>query len=367
MSGFSLPVDDDEVTILGIISAVERAAAVEFCEFLNSQFDALGQKEWFEDVRHYRKSIGDPFTYKHPEDMRFIISEAVQNDSQIWHLIPNMNNAWTTAAIALKARLNNYHHGQLKPDLQSLLQIATLFDSIASSSGLGVSDWARALKTRIKKILDGTFEKPGATLTPSIAITDVPSEVVKSYDETKREIAKRPPLGSKWQGEKPQRKIALDRATKDLYEDGLSVSSELGALKEQTITTWLRYFPRGGEVWVDSDGASMAYVKGIARMVGWFGPEPDGDEHEVRGFVVPRDYEFTGNDVRDLESGKFLTHSSVDSVDEIIQELSKQLSPNGRISITDYGDIFWTAVDGVAKKITRAHKDTWFDGHLPGS
>lgn len=36
MSGFSLPVDDDEVTILGIISAVERAAAVEFCEFLNS-------------------------------------------------------------------------------------------------------------------------------------------------------------------------------------------------------------------------------------------------------------------------------------------------------------------------------------------
>jgi SAM-dependent methyltransferase len=174
-------------------------------------------------------------------------------------------------------------------------------------------------------------------------------------------------LGSKWQGEKPQRKLTLDRATEDLYEDGLSVSIELGELKEQTITTWLRYFPRGGEVWVDPDGASMAYVKGIARMVGWFGPEPDGDEHEVRGFVVPRDYEFTGNDVRDLESGKFLTHSSVDSVDEIIQELSKQLSPNGRISITDYGDIFWTAVDGVAKKITRAHKDTWFDGHLPGS
>ena len=74
MSIFALPDDDNEVTILGIISAVERAASVEFCEFLNNQFDALGQKEWFEDVRHYRKSIGDPFTYKHPEDMRFIIN-----------------------------------------------------------------------------------------------------------------------------------------------------------------------------------------------------------------------------------------------------------------------------------------------------
>jgi len=365
MSIFALPDDDNEVTILGIISAVERAASVEFCEFLNNQFDALGQKEWFEDVRHYRKSIGDPFTYKHPEDMRFIINEAVQNDSQIWHLIPNMNNAWTAAAIALKARLNNFHHGQLKPDLQSLLQIATLFDSIASSSGLGVSDWARALKTRIKKILDGTFEKP-AELNPPIAIPDVPSDVTNSYNETKKEVAKRPPLGSKWQGEKPQRKLMLDRATEDLYEDGLSVSSELGELKEQTITTWLRYFPRGGEVWVDSDGASMAYVKGIARMVGWFSPEPEWNQSEVRGFVVPGDYEFTGKDVRDLESGLLLTHSSVDSVREIIEVLSKQLEPNDRISITDYGEIFNAGADGVAKKITRAHKNTWFEGQLPG-
>jgi hypothetical protein len=366
MRTFALPFDDNEVTILGIISAVERAAAAEFCEFLNNQFGALGQKEWFEDVRHYRKSIGDPFTYKNPEDMRFIINEAVQDDSQIWHLIPNMNNAWTTAAIGLRTRLNNFHHGQLKPDLQSLLQIATLFDSIASSSGLGVADWARALKTRIKKILDGTFEKP-VELNPPVAIPDVPSDVTDVYNETKKELDKRPPLGSKWQGEKPQRKLTLDRATEDLYEDGLSVSIELGELKEQTITTWLRYFPRGGEVWVDPDGASMAYVKGIARMVGWFGPEPDGDEHEVRGFVVPRDYEFTGSDVRHLESGKLLTSSSVDSVREIIEVLSKHLVQNDRVSITDYGDMFNSVTEGVAKKITRAHKDTWFGGHLPGS
>jgi len=366
MSGFSLPVDDDEVTILGIISAVERAAAVEFCEFLNSQFDALGQKEWFEDVRHYRKSIGDPFTYKHPEDMRFIISEAVQNDSQIWHLIPNMNNAWTTAAIALKARLNNYHHGQLKPDLQSLLQIATLFDSIASSSGLGVSDWARALKTRIKKILDGTFEKPGATLTPSIAIADVPSEVVKSYDETKREIAKRPPLGSKWLGNKPSRKITLDRRTRDLYEDGLSVADELGKIREETVTTWLRHFPLGGEVWIAQDGAAMGYVKGVARMVGWFGPEPEGKSDSVRGFIIPKDFEFTGSDVKDLESGQFLSSSSEEPVGGLIEALLQSLGPGRRISITDYGDIFEPSTEGEPKRITRAHKGTWFEGQLPG-
>jgi hypothetical protein len=277
-----------------------------------------------------------------------------------------MNNAWTTAATNLQGRLNNYHHGQLKADLHSLLQIATLFDSITSSPGLGVAAWAKALKTRIKDILSGAFINSPAQGASAVEVPKAPEEVTELYGKTQKEIAKRPPLGSRWQGQKPQRKIVLDRATNDLYEDGLSVSHELGDLKEQAITSWLRYFPRGGEVWVDPDGASMAYVRGIARMVGWFGPEPDVGEDEVRGFVIPRDYEFTGEDIRDIDSGKFLTRNSIDSVEEIIDALSKHLEPDNRISITDYGDIFTQGSDGVFRKITRAHKNTWFEGQLPG-
>jgi hypothetical protein len=298
--------------------------------------------------------------------MRFIINEAVQRDSQIWHLIPNMNNAWSTAAIALQGRLNNYHHGQLKPDLRSLLQIASLFDSIASSSGLGVSDWARALTTRIKQILSGSFEKPIEAAEQDIEIPVAPVEISKRYDNTQKEISKRPPLGSRWQGEKPQRKLVLDRATRELYEDGISVAAQLGELGEQTVTTWLPYFPRGGEVWVDTDGASMAYVKGVSRMVGWLGPEPEPHEDEVRGFVVPRDYEFTGRDVRDLGSGRLLTQSSIESVKGILEALSTQLEPNQRLFITDYGDIFKSNADGTVKKLARAHKNIWFEGQLPG-
>jgi hypothetical protein len=214
--------------------------------------------------------------------------------------------------------------------------------------------------------LSGAFINSPAQGALAVEVPKAPEVVTELYDKTQKEIAKRPPLGSRWRGQKPQRKIVLDRATNDLYEDGLSVSHELGDLKEQAITSWLRYFPRGGEVWVDPDGASMAYVKGIARMVGWFGPEPEVGQDEVRGFVIPRDYEFTGKDIKDIGSGKFLTGNSIDSVEEIIEVLARSLVQNDRISITDYGDIFKPESDGTAKTITRVHKNTWFEGHLPG-
>ena len=363
MSGFSLPVDDSEVTILGIVSAIERSAALEFSEYLAHQFDALDQKEWFDDVRYYRKSLGQPFTYKHPADLRFIINEAVQEDSQIRDLIPNMNNAWISAAVALQGRLNSYHHGQLKPDLQSLLQIANLFETISSGAGLAVADWARALTTRVKDILSGALEKPHQ---PSIPAPTVPAEVTKKYDKTHEDLDKRPPLGSKWLGNKPSRKITLDRRTRDLYEDGLSVADELGKIREETVTTWLRHFPLGGEVWIAQDGAAMGYVKGVARMVGWFGPEPEGKSDSVRGFVIPKDFEFTGSDVKDLESGQFLSSSSEEQVGDLIEALSRSLSPGDRISITDYGDIFEPSTEGEPKRVTRAHKGIWFEGQLPG-
>jgi len=363
MSGFSLPVDDDEVTILGIISAIERSAALEFAEYLGHQFDALDQNEWFEDVRHYRKSLGQPFTYKHPADLRFIINEAVQEDSQIWHLIPNMNNAWSTAAHTLQGRLNSYHHGQLKPDLHSLLQMANLFVAITSSAGLAVADWGRALTTRVKDILSGAYEKCSP---PSILAPAAPAEVTQKYDKTREELLKRPPLGSRWLGNKPGRKITLDRRTRDLYEDGISVADELGDIREGTVTTWLRYFPLGGEVWIAQDGAAMGYVKGVARMVGWFGPEPEGKSDSVRGFVVPKDFEFTGGDVKDLESGQFLSSSSEEPVGDLIEVLSQRLCPGDRFSITDYGDIFKPSTEGELKRVTRAHKGIWFEGQLPG-
>ena len=164
---------------------------------------------------------------------------------------------------------------------------------------------------------------------------------------------------------KPSRELTLDRHTRDIYDsNGLSVKHELGELGDKVIAMWLRYFPRGGEVWVAEDGATMAYIKGTPTMVGWFGPAPDEDTEAVRGFVLPREYEFTGDDILDVQSGLRLTKSAEEPIQDQIKLLSKSLEPDTKLNITDYGDLFVPVSDGEPRRIARMHKGIWFANHM---
>lgn len=367
MSSFRLPTDRDEVTIVGIIGTLELAAAQEFAEFLNNTFNALGQPKWFENIKQYRLSKNEPFTYRDAADLRFILAEAALPDSQIWHLIPRISTAWVNAADALRRKLNQFHHLQLSPTLETLDQVATLFDSVTTGPGLEVSAWARALRGRVRDIQQGSY-----IATPAQApVNEEPKpaavvEIEKGYEETKRQIAKRPPWGAIWEGQIPARKLSLDRRTRDIYENGVSVASELGDQFDHIVTMWLRYAPNGGEVWVDEDGATMAFVKGDPVMIGWFGMPPDEYSESVRGFLVPKDYEFTGTDVRELPSGKLLSSNSEEDPAEFLGQLKAAVQPDTLLGITEYGDIFIQVAEGEPKRIATAHKSIWFRGHLPG-
>jgi hypothetical protein len=360
-----LPVDDNDITILGIMASMEIAAAKEFARFLDNQFKTAGEPDWFENIRYYRKSVGAPFNYLAPNDLRFVLGEAAQHDSQIWHLIPNINQMWVNAADNLRKKLNQLHHQQLKPDLNTLFQIASLFQQVTEGPGLEVAAWARALKTRVQDLMAGTFQKPDNT--PAPALPAEAKEIERGYEEVKTQFEKRPPWGAKWLGPKPARKLTLDRHTRDIYDNnGLSVRHELGELADQVVEMWLRYFPLGGEVFVDEDGATMGYIKGLPKMIGWFGPAPDEESDEVRGFVLPKEYEFTGNDVVDLDSSEILSENSIESVDNQIKLLAASLAPGSPLNITDYGDLFVPVGEGEPKRLIRVHKNTWFSGQLPG-
>ena len=361
-----LPVDDNDITILGIMTRMEISAAKEFSEFLNNKFLAAGKPGWFEDVRHYRKSLGAPFNYNSANDLRFVLNEATQQDSQIWHLIPNMNQAWVNAADNLRKKLNQLHHQQLRPDLQTLFQITSLFQQVTEGPGLEVASWARAVKSRVQAILAGTFTPPQVP-TPEPEKPDVVKEIEKEYESAKKEIEKRPPWGARWTGPKPSRELTIDRHTRDIYDsNGLSVKHELGELGDKVTAMWLRYFPIGGEVWVDEDGATMAYIKGVPTMVGWFGPAPDEDTAVVRGFALPKEFEFTGDDILDVESGLHLSKSAREPVDDLIGFLTRSLAPHTKLNITDYGDLFIPVDEGEPKRLARLHKGIWFLGQLPG-
>lgn len=363
---FILPVDENDVTILGIMARMEISAAEEFSWFLNNHFNAEGRPNWFEDLRHYRKSLGAQFNYNSANDLRFVLNEATQQDSQIGHLIPNISQMWVNAADNLRKKLNQLHHQQLRPDLQTLLQISSLFQLVTEGPGLEVAGWARAVKSRVQAILAGTFQ-PSRVLPPEREKPQSVKEIEKEYAAVKGEIEKRPPWGARWTGPKPSRQLNLDRNTRDIYDShGISVMHELGEIGERVTSIWLRYFPLGGEVWVDHDGATMAYIKGIPTMVGWFGPAPDEDSESIRGFVLPRDYEFIGHDIIDLDSALSLSASTVEPIRDLILMLSEKLPPGTKLNITDYGDLFVPVDEGDPKRVARMHKGTWFAGQLPG-
>jgi hypothetical protein len=246
------------------------------------------------------------------------------------------------------------------------LQIATLFDIVGTPPGLEVAIWAKALQGRTKSILDGTFK--GQPTSPQPPVPASAKDVVKQYEEEIKNQITRPAWGARWTGDKPNRKLTLDRRTQDVYDtNGVSVKNELGDLANHVISMWLKYFPRGGEVWVAEDGATMSYIKGLPKMIGWFGIAPDDSSAQIRGFAIEHEYEVIEGDVKHIATQQLLSRVATENVADLISKIREKAEPGTLLNITDYGDIFLPVVEGEPARLAHAHKDVWFPEHLPGS
>ena len=365
MATLTLPETDNHVLLLGIIAALELDTAKGLAGLIDEQFRSSGESDWFTSIQHYRQSRGESFGYKSPKDLRFLLSEAIHEDSQIWHLIPGVDQAWMNAAQNLRYKLNQFHHQQLSPDLNTLLVIATLINTVSTGPNLDSALWARALISRTKSLLAGNYAPK-----PQSPIPNPPEEIAEieqKYAEVIEARAKRPPLGSPWTGDEPERHLTLDRNTRDVYDkNGLSVMREIVQKGTEVIDKWFWYFPLGGDIFVAEDGAVMGYIKGDKYMIGWLGPEPEEYSNQVRGYVVPHDYLFSGESVIDVATGGRVQDSARDDCGELIKQLFSKIEADTALSISDYGDLFIPVEEGEPKRLATAHIGIWFPGHLPG-
>lgn len=365
MATLTLPESDNHVILLGIIAALELETAKCLEKLIDGQFKASGESDWFESIKSYRLSRGEPFGYKSPTDLRFLLSEATHEDSQIWQLIPGAGQQWMNAAQNLKFKLNQFHHQQLSPDLNTLLILATLIDTVSTGPNLESALWARALISRTKALLSGTYSPK-----PQNPIFNPPEEIAEieqKYAEVIEARTKRPPLGSPWKGDEPERHLTLDRNTRDVYDkNGISVMAEIDQRGTEVIDKWLWYFPLGGDIFVAEDGAVMGYIKGDKYMIGWLGPEPEGYSKQVRGYVLPHEYVFTGISVIDKATGQKIHDAARHDCGELIDQLVGRLAPDTALSISDYGDLFVPLEEGDPERLATAHRGIWFPGHLPG-
>lgn len=354
----------DEIAIAGTIHYFVRRFGQELGEQVDLKLKTKASPNWFLALKQARKAAGLP-TYDDVHDPRFLLKECLDDDGIVHFGINGFDSEWKLNAAVLRRKLNSWFHGSLEPNLTTFIPLVELLNNLAERSKLAVSINLNAALIRARSIEAGHY-------IPTLPQKSVPqnlqdSEFIEKLKAKKAAIVKRPPIGSEWTGAKGTRKIVISKVMNDVTENGNSIKNQLGPDPDEVIKSWLRYYPLGGEAKVADDGAVMGFKLGQAYLIGWLGESPaTSSSNAFQGFVLPHEYIFTRNDVRDLTTGKLLSVDANEGTTGIIQELANKLDEGEIFSATPYGELVLSNDEGEPRLLTRVHKDIWFKGHLPG-
>jgi hypothetical protein len=358
VSKLILPQSEEPQIVAGIVYYLSQRFGEELGQYIHNQYVSIGEPDWFHNLRLWRESQNQKFVFDDFRDPRFILTEQLKEDSPLRQVIPGWSQSWSNSAFALRKKLNTWSHHRASPTIQNLKTFSELL--LALVSGLEIEVDTRALTSRCQAIISGTYKPAEPELTP--ASNEVAPEVkleIERYEEV-------PPIGSRWLKPHPSRRLKLIKSTKDLMESGRSVKEQLGLNAEEILSKWFVYFPEGGEVFVDDkSGAVVAFKKGDAHLIGWFGVEPDYSPGNIRGFFLPNEYQYEDGDVVDTATKSRLLHTSGLSRTLLVADIAAQVSEGEYLFVTDYGDVAIEIEHGGFKKIAEADADSWFDGHLP--
>jgi hypothetical protein len=260
--------------------------------------------------------------------------------------------------------MNKWSHNRVKYNLENLQQIVQLMGLLSHTSGLELTDSLNALNSRINAILSGKYT------TPTKDQSSDPVPRIDSGDTGSAapvvSIPTRPPIGSKWVGELPTRRVVINHLTRSVTENGVPINNQLGANADQLLGLWLKYKPGGGEAFVAEDGAVMSHILGDPYLIGWFGEDPDDDGSTIRGFFLNREFELLENDIQDVETGQLLSNVAKAEISTLLSQLHQSAQIGDLMSITDYGDISVADESGNYKRIGNTRNETWFPGLIPG-
>lgn len=363
---------DDEIAIAGGIFYFARLFGRQLADAISEHY-AGSAPDWFKQIKLDRQRNGEP-TYDDPADPRFLLSEVAGLRAGVPDAIPKFDNRWKNQADALRRKLNNWFHNSLEPNLATYIAIVGMIRELSAQSALPLTKSAVQAEQRAKAILAKAYAPAAILPTPSVAIATVSAEdasATRRMIDKVKSIEKRPPIGGEWTGEPGHRRIRISRQTRDVTENGVSIRSQLGSDPEGVVDSWLRYIPerQSGEALIADDGAVMAFRKGQAYLIGWLGGEPEPMQPAqgiLQGFALPYSYIFTGDDVREVTSNKYLSRSAPEKTKNLISQLGEHLEAEQMFEATQYGELFKTDAEGNPELLATAHKGIWFPGHLPG-
>lgn len=357
---FPIPNNGEAVEIAGVQYELDRVFGESLLNAIQTHVLTTGaNKNWFTEVNQTRKNKNLPL-WDDPSDVRFLIKEASWEYSLLRKLIPGIDDSWAAEAKALGKLLNAWSHRSVNPTAGALLDVLYPMQHLAILSNLSIAPEFQNAISRVKGIIDGTFKPQQNTVIRNPAAKEYAEQIAEKLVE----IRKRPPVGSPWEGEIGSRLLKLNKAMRDLTENGVSIRAELGEKAGEKITSFLRYFPLGGEVRVASDGAVMGFKKGDPYLIGWLGDEPGQTEDEIRGFYLPHSYTYRVNEIYVGNTGQILSKVADEPTDQLLNALRVWGLPEGsRLRLSIYGDLVFEPEEGEPRKITVVHKGIWFKDH----
>lgn len=363
MSKIPLLESDSEIEVAGLYFHSVKQFGKELGQLVDQSFKAKDAPNWFELIKEFRKNENKGALYDDPFDPRFLVKEAIIPGSPVAAEIPGFDSDWREMAFKLRSQFNKWSHFSVSPSIPNLLVVFEILKDASIMSSMSLADDFVLAIARLKQIQLGESTPP----TPAGEALVSDSDAKGYVDEVARKakfVLRRPPVGSEWTGPKGTRKIVISKSMRDVTENGISIKSSLGPKAEEIVSQWLRYYPMGGEAKVAPDGAVMGYRKGTPYLIGWIGVQQE-EETEPVGFFLDNGYQFTGEDVRDIETGLLLSKAAREPIGWIIEGLSKSMEVDTVFNVTTYGQIVTDDGSGAAIKVLDIHKDVWFPGQLP--
>jgi hypothetical protein len=360
-----LPNSESIVEIAGIQHVVTSTFAKELYQVVDTR---IGEKapgfDWFKLVNSDRLKNKLP-PYEHPKDARFLLAEVVYHKSPVRMVLPEIDETGLQLVYTIRSILNKWSHDQVDPTASNFLNLLYPLGDLCAQIGLEMSDDVEKLIERAKAIKNNVWiADEGAKAQP---LPKDAQEYAERIEKIVEKVKQRPPVGSPWVGDKSNRKVQLNRALLDITEKGVSIKHEFGDKADEKIREFLRYYPLGSDLHIDTDGAVLGYKKGEPYLVGWMGEEPDVDPDEIRGFLLPHEYEFVATDVVDIVTQERLSDVAEEPIDALLNALTVWGLPlNAVFNVSIYGDVVFTTASDTERKITKVHKGIWFPGQLPG-
>jgi hypothetical protein len=360
-----LPNSESIVEIAGIQHVVTSTFAKELYEVVATRIEKKAPGyDWFKLVNADRLKNKMP-PYDHPKDARFLLAEVVYHKSPVRMVLPEIDEAGLELVYKIRSILNKWSHDQVEPTAANFLNLLYPLGDLCAQIGLDMSDDVEKLIERAKAIKNHVWIPDD-----QIKTQPLPQDAqtyAKRIEEIVERVKQRPPVGSPWVGEKSKRKVQLNRALLDITENGNSIKHEFGDNADEKIREFLRYYPLGSDLHIDTDGAVLGYKKGEPYLVGWVGEEPDVNPEEVRGFLLPHEYEFVATDIVDIVTQQRLSDVAEEPIDTLLNALTVWGLPlNAVFNVSIYGDVVFTTTSDQERKITKVHKGIWFPGQLPG-